>query len=117
MNDANKTIARKLAGALFASPASPKTPSCPLCEGQTFRFKGANRIQCMLCSNQGTITMDTGVPMFTISQGEHPMFLTKAEVLKHKQWLIGMKSRFMDNKDQLKKITIDYLNDGQWPKP
>jgi hypothetical protein len=32
----------------------------------------------------------------------------------HKEWLLGMKDRFIENKKVLKKITIDYLNDGEW---
>ncbi len=114
MNEANKNAAAEIASALF-SPMQERTgPCCPLCGGQTFRFSGSSQVLCMLCSNSGTLAMEDGKPVFQISKGEHEMFLSKADALAHKAWLIGMKDRFAQQKKQLKAITSAYRTEGKW---
>ena len=70
----------------------------------------------MLCSNSGTITIQSGSPTFDITQSPHEFFLSKKDALKHKEWLLGMKSRFIENKKALKEITHPYLKQGTWIK-
>jgi multimeric flavodoxin WrbA len=117
LNDANKQVAQELANALYLPAQSPQNPCCPLCGGQTFRFYEKNHVRCMLCSNEGTLAMDGDTPRIDVALGAHPMFLTKTDVIEHKKWLIGMKSRFVENKQALKTISIDYLKDGNWLTP
>jgi multimeric flavodoxin WrbA len=114
MNDDNKSVARDLAEALFEPVKEKESPGCPLCRGETFRFMGDTEVMCMVCSNKGKVTYDNGKPVFHIEKNEPGMFLTKEEAKVHKEWLLGMKDRFIENKKVLKKITIDYLNDGEW---
>ena len=45
------------------------------------------------------------------------MALNLEDTLKHREWLIGMKSKFKLHKDQLKKICLDYRGDGDWIIP
>ncbi|MBC2712460.1 MAG: flavodoxin family protein [Desulfosarcina sp.] len=117
LNDGNREIAKSLAHCLFG-PKVPKTsPCCPLCGGDTFRFIGPDKIRCMLCSNSGTIRMDNGAAVVEMEMAEHQLFLTRQDVMDHKDWLIGMKDRFMVLRKTLKPITIDYRKDGQWIKP
>jgi multimeric flavodoxin WrbA len=113
----NKRIAAELGKALFGAPAKQKSPACPLCGGQTFRFIGADRVRCMLCSNDGTISAENGTIRFVINRGEHEMFLTQEDARAHKEWLVGMKSRFMEEKNRLKEISLGYLKEGAWLKP
>ena len=35
----------------------------------------------------------------------------------HKDWLVGMKSRFVREKEKLKKISTGYRKEGRWVKP
>ncbi len=49
----------------------------------------------MLCSNPGTVNLSRGMPEFDIQRGEHDLFLTMEAALAHKEWLLGMKSRFL----------------------
>ncbi|MEZ4526326.1 MAG: NAD(P)H-dependent oxidoreductase [Desulfobacterales bacterium] len=117
LNAANKAVAAELGKALFG-PAQEKTqPCCPLCGGQTFRFLENSQVRCMLCSNTGTISVKGGNPVFAIEKGEHELFLTREDALAHREWLIGMKSRFLEHKDELKKISLEYRSDGQWILP
>jgi len=58
-----------------------------------------------------------GHPAFEMGQSDHEFFSSKEAVLNHKQWLLGMKSRFIEQKKALKEITRQYLNQGIWIKP
>jgi len=115
-NKDNETVLSNLATSLFGSPLPSKSPTCPVCGGDTFRFMGDGRIRCMLCSNPGTFRKE-GPVFFDIRPSSHEMFLSKESAVRHREWLMGMKARFLEQKDQLKKITIDYLKDGTWIKP
>lgn len=117
LSQTNKQMAAKMASALYAKAEKPKEPACPLCGSRTFRFIENGKLRCMLCSNEGILKTDGGKPRIEIEAGAHPMFLTKTDVINHKKWLIGMKSRFVENKKALKAISIDYLKDGNWIKP
>jgi len=113
----NRDLAAQMARALFREREQEAHPSCPVCGGQTFRFMEDQRVRCMLCSNAGTMEVNNGRPVFKISRSEHELFLSLEDALAHKEWLMGMKSRFSENKQQLKEISLDYRQDGKWLKP
>ncbi len=117
MNEKNLSAAAELAGILLEGAVEPDQPHCPLCGGSTFRFLGGDRVRCMLCSNEGSLDMKENVPRVDIRRGEHDLFLTLEDAMKHKEWLMGMKSKFLANKEQLKKICLDYRKEGVWIKP
>ena len=117
MNAENKTVARTLGQALFADSSLRDGPHCPLCGGDTFRFIDENRVRCMLCSNSGRIRMEGGKIQFTIERSDHELFLTKADVLDHKEWLKGMKAQFRKHKAALSEISANYKDEGPWIKP
>jgi len=117
LNKENKQAANELASALFGPRIEEKGPCCPQCGGDTFRFLDNNRVRCMLCSNSGMITISSGSPMFEITKSRHDFFSSKEDALKHKEWLLGMKSRFMEHKKALKEITLAYRKQGTWVKP
>jgi hypothetical protein len=60
IRDENSIILDRLANALAGDPVDPSEPRCPLCNGDTFRFLGDNRVRCMLCSNEGTVVTADG---------------------------------------------------------
>lgn len=113
----NRSTAAELGKALFAPKASSEPHRCPVCLGDTFRFLGGDAVRCMLCSNQGTLNMETGSPVFQITQDGHDFSLRKEDFLRHKEWLIGMKSRFMALKGELKAVNLAYRQDGNWITP
>jgi multimeric flavodoxin WrbA len=117
INEKNKQAARESASALFGPKVERSGLYCPHCGGDTFRFMDNHRIQCMLCSNSGSMTMASGSVSVNIGQSDHDFFSSKEDALKHKEWLLGMKSRFVRQKQSLKKITQAYLNQGTWIKP
>ena len=117
INQENKQTAQQLASALFGTPAETKGPRCPQCDGDTFRFIDRNHVRCMLCSNKGTLLMQTGDPVFDIAKSRHDFFLSKEDAMNHRDWLLDMKSRFIQQKKALKEVTRSYLKQGTWIKP
>jgi multimeric flavodoxin WrbA len=113
----NKEIAAAMGAALFGRAVAPTEPACPLCGGQTFRFLGADRVRCMLCSNDGTVSAAGDTVRFDMVRGAHEMFLSEEAARTHKDWLIGMKSRFVREKEKLKTITVGYRKEGRWLRP
>ena len=117
MNPENKQTAAELAGALFEPCVEKKGALCPLCGGDTFRFIENNKVQCMLCSNAGIMILRDNAPAFEITKSDHELFLSKEEAVMHREWLLGMKSRFVRQKKALKEITRSYIDQGTWIKP
>jgi len=117
LNEKNKQAAVELASALFGPKTGTTGPCCPHCGGDTFRFMADHRIQCMLCSDYGSVTMASGSLSLNIDKSDHDFFSSKEDALKHKEWLLGMKSRFVRHKKSLKKITQTYRKQGTWIKP
>lgn len=117
LNEENKRTAADLASALFKPAPEKKGPFCPRCGGDTFRFMDNQNVRCMLCSNSGTVTLSSGSPTFEIAQSRHDFFLSKDAAIKHREWLLGMKARFVQNKQALKEITLPYLKQGTWIEP
>jgi multimeric flavodoxin WrbA len=117
MNPENKQTAAELACALFEPSVEKKGACCPLCGGDTFRFIENNRVRCMLCSNAGIMTLQNGAPVFEIKKSDHELFLSKKDAIKHREWLLDMKSRFLGQKKALKKITVSYIKQESWVKP
>ncbi len=114
----NRQAAAELAAALTAPAPEKPAFACPLCGGQTFRFLGGERVKCMLCSNEGRLRMqEDGQPAVDIRRGDHVLFLSKEEALAHADWLRNMKGRFLQQKEALKKIALDYRRDGRWVTP
>lgn len=117
LNEENRHTAAALAEALAGEAAEQSGPCCPLCGGRTFRFLEKNQVRCMLCSNAGTLSMEGVEPRLHIHRSRHEFFLTREDALTHKQWLIGMKSRFLEHKKALKTISLEYRGDGDWIRP
>ena len=117
LNEKNKRTAGELASSLFGPRVEKIGPYCPQCGGDTFRFLDNKRVRCMLCSNSGTITFTSGSPTFEIPKSRHEFFSSKADALEHKEWLFGMKTRFVEHKKSLKEVTLPYLKQGTWIKP
>ena len=114
LEERNKKVAGDLGSALFGHPSGKGSTLCPVCGGDTFRFMENHQVRCMLCSNQGMIRMEGDDPVFEITQSDHELFLTKKEVIEHRDWLIGMKARFFELKSRLKEIRRSHGEGGEW---
>lgn len=117
LEERNRALAGRLAAALFQSPIPPESPCCPLCGGKTFRFLDQERIRCMLCSNDGRLVTEGNDVAVDITPGAHELFLTREDALAHKDWLVGMKSRFLTHRARLKEIAREFVQEGDWIRP
>ncbi|MDF1552205.1 MAG: flavodoxin family protein [Deferrisomatales bacterium] len=108
----NKAVAAELGAALFGARRHSTAPACPVCGGSTFRFLGGDRVRCMLCSNPGSVSLRDAEPHFEVGEGAHEMFTSMEAVVTHREWLKGMKERFLRERKQLKEITTGYLEGG-----
>ncbi|MBI5014893.1 MAG: flavodoxin family protein [Deltaproteobacteria bacterium] len=113
----NRAVAAELAASLFAERREDDSPSCPVCGGRTFRFLGAGKVRCMLCSSSGTVAADGDELLFHMRTGEHAMFVSLEAAVEHRSWLRGMKEKFLAERTQLKQITGGYVEGGTWVKP
>jgi hypothetical protein len=71
----------------------------------------------MLCSNEGRLETGAEKTRLHIQSSDHELFLTRDDALAHRDWLLSMKARFKDRKEELKHITSDYRNGGRWITP
>ncbi len=112
----NRKTAANLARALLAlsPPVKPEAPVCPLCGGDTFRLTAGGGIKCMLCSGEGRYGWSEGRLRVEIFPGEHPLFLALEDVIRHAEWLRGMKARFFEKKKELKAVVKGYIGTGTW---
>ena len=60
----NAPVVRRMAEALMNPEPKPGVPDCPLCGGDAFRFLEGEKVQCLLCSNSGTMTLENETPVF-----------------------------------------------------
>jgi NAD(P)H-dependent FMN reductase len=117
LNEANKRMAAELASALFGPAPIRKQPCCPLCGENVFQFFSDNRVQCMLCSNTGTMAIESGQPVFKIDKCNLSLLLSKEDALKGRELLRSMKKDFMEKKTRLAEISARYFNGGTWIRP
>lgn len=110
--------AKNLARALEAGkPAKdPQVSTCPLCGGDTFRFLANGQVRCMLCSSKGRLHSEEGVLTVETLPGDHPLFFSYEDVLRHAKWLQGMKEQFINRRSELKSIASKYTGLGSWVK-
>ena len=116
LDDRGRAVVERLARALAEgkAPADPTSPRCPLCGGDSFRFLGDGRLQCLLCSNSGNYQITGKSIKIHIAPGEHSLFLTRQGAERHAQWLRGMKENFLARRKELKAVTQRYLQTGRW---
>jgi len=116
MNENNLKKAAALGQALLGEPLQDKSPSCPICGGKSFRFLGDDRVKCLLCSQTGYISMESGFPVFDITK-EYGIFSSKQEALNHYQWLKGKRVDYKAKREYINQIIQQYLDRGNWIKP
>jgi hypothetical protein len=68
----------------------------------------------MTCSSHGKVQMSDGQVAFAVDPPENHFFLTLNGARRHLDWLRGMKQRFLEKKEELKAISLDYLHEGEW---
>ena len=118
LNEKNIDKAAHLGRILFDKGYTRKQESylCPVCSSDTFQFFPGNRIKCKVCNNEGIVLLKDGTLKIDIRPGKGSFYMSYEESMAHKDWVMGMKNSFLENKERLKEITFRYKNDGEWLK-
>ncbi len=117
LNQANRSVAKELATALFAAPQPEQGLCCTCCGGKTFRFYPGNRVRCMLCSESGTLVTGGEQPAIEMQQSEQPFLADGTAALNHRDWLLGMLGRFKEQKESLAQVRAAYEDEVAWLRP
>jgi hypothetical protein len=74
-------------------------------------------LRCMLCSSSGRYGWRDNRLDIEGSPAEHPFFLTHEDVIRHGEWLRGMKEKFLARRKELKAATHGHIRTGTWVRP
>lgn len=108
LSEKGPRIAGRLAGALFAPESEkPSGPGCAHCGGTYFEFRGANGIYCLSCGGLGTVSAAADGVRVDVDPPAHPWMGSEARKA-HGEWLVGMKQKFLRERDRLKAVGARY---------
>lgn len=108
---------RALFGKAVPRPPDDRTPRCPVCGSDTFRFLDKDRVRCMLCSNEGTAVCSEDGMSFRIVSDTHPLFLSREAALEHREWLKAQVGKYVESRERLKRLSEPYKDRGAWIRP
>ncbi|OPY73958.1 MAG: putative NAD(P)H-dependent FMN-containing oxidoreductase YwqN [Syntrophorhabdus sp. PtaU1.Bin058] len=112
MNPRHMNTAKRLGTMLFSEKRAGKGPGCPFCGCEFVRMK-KNSFICTLCS--GRFSIDKNGVRVKIREGE--IFGTPEHRLLHKEWLRGMKDRFLGSRKEILQAASQYKDIGEWVTP
>ncbi|MCX5799666.1 MAG: flavodoxin family protein [Proteobacteria bacterium] len=112
MDKKNCEKAKKLAEALFSKKMMKNRYGCPFCGCEVVRME-KKRFICTLC--HGSFSTDHKGNKVKISEGG--IFGNPEHMLLHKEWLRGMKNRFLEKRKEILKTIIPYRDMGEWIEP
>jgi multimeric flavodoxin WrbA len=96
-------------GALFSGNSVKNDSGCPFCGSEIVRMT-EGKFVCALC--HGHFSIDGNGSTVRIKEGD--IFGSLDHMLKHREWLRGMKERFVRNKKEIVKTISAYKNVGEW---
>jgi hypothetical protein len=112
MSEEGKQKAKQLGELLFSERSIRNESGCPFCGSEIVRMAHGKFI-CALCHGLFSID-DRGN---TIKIKESDIFGSLDHMLKHREWLRGMKDRFLRSKKEIIKTIAGYKNVGEWIEP
>lgn len=117
LTDENRKAIGQMAAALRGGAPMKRQGTCPLCAGETFRLLQGNKARCMLCSHAGKVSFENGRFTFSPESDDHPILFGKQNARDHRDWLEGMKKLFRQRAKELREVTGEYENEGEWITP
>jgi multimeric flavodoxin WrbA len=111
MSEQGRQNAKDLAGILFSDRTWENDDGCPFCGCEIVRMEQGKLI-CTLC--HGYFAIDSAGVKIKIKDGG--VLGTMEHMLKHKEWLRGMKDRFLRNRKEIVKTIAGYKDMGEWVK-
>jgi hypothetical protein len=105
-------IAEKLGHILFSNEIIKNSHGCPFCGCEIARMEEKGFI-CTLC--HGHFSIDSNGNSMKIKEGE--IMGTPEHALLHKEWLKGMKHKFLEERKEILKAVDRYKDVGEWIEP
>jgi len=112
MGEEGKQRAKRAAELLFSATSYKNESGCPFCGSEIVRMAQDSLI-CALC--HGHFSIDDKGNKLKIKEGG--VFGSLDHMLKHREWLRGMKEKFLRNKKEIVKTIAGYKNLGDWIEP
>jgi multimeric flavodoxin WrbA len=112
MNADSRQKTEELAETLFSDKEVRNKSGCPYCGCNIVRIE-KERFICTLCHSH--FSMDNQGNRIKIKDGGifgHPEYMHK-----HREWLKGMKSRFLQKRKEILENSLPYKNMGKWIEP
>lgn len=115
VNRDNLHYAQGLGAALFRGREyQPGARDCQVCGSDLLRLLPGGKILCPICGAEGILKAD-GIPDFSAATYNR---FGHEEMEEHFMiWLVNMKQKFRDVKDQLKELQAGYREKDWWIKP
>jgi multimeric flavodoxin WrbA len=112
MDEAGERKAKHLGELLFSEESTRNDSGCPFCGSEIVRMREGKFI-CALC--HGLFTTDDKGKTIRIKEGD--IFGSLDHMLRHREWLRGMKDRFLRNRKEIIKTISRFKNVGEWIEP
>ena len=112
MDTDNSQKAEELAKALFSDKEVKNESGCPYCGCDIVRIE-KERFICTLCHSH--FSMDNQGNRFKIKNGG--ILGPPEHMHTHREWLKGMKNRFLQKKKEILRNSIPYKDMGKWIEP
>lgn len=112
IDEKNRRAASQMAEALFADQKITNTTGCPYCCCDIVRLE-RDHIVCTLCHGHFRID-ENGA---RVKEKDGGILGTPSHMLLHREWLKGMKARFLERKREIISAIKDYKEDGEWVIP
>ncbi|MCX7965142.1 MAG: flavodoxin family protein [Syntrophorhabdaceae bacterium] len=110
-DNANKEKAEKLAGLLFSDKGIENRYGCPFCGSEIIRMVKEGFI-CTVC--HGHFKVDSAGRRKKIKEGG--ILGPPEHMFRHRDWLRGMKERFLNSKKEIVKAISGVRDKGEWIK-
>jgi NAD(P)H-dependent FMN reductase len=111
MSEEGRQKAKDLAGVLFSEKTIKNDDGCPFCGCEIVRME-QGRFICTIC--HGIFAVDGNGKTTKIKDGG--VLGTAEHMFMHKEWLRGMKDRFIQNKKGIINAITAYKGVGKWVK-
>jgi len=100
--------ASALARALIEpGPLAPTSPSCTVCGGTYFEFRGGNRVFCLLCCGEGSMIVEDGRLRLHVAPPSHS-WRGKAAMHALGDWLRETRELYLRERSRLKEVVLPY---------
>jgi multimeric flavodoxin WrbA len=109
MAEDGRQKAKQLGELLFSEKSVKNESGCPFCGSEIVRM-AEDKFICAFC--HGHFSIDDKGKEVKIKEGV--LFGSLEQMLNHRQWLRGMKDRFIQNKKEIIRTISGYKNDGEW---